>query len=80
MNSRNLTNRPQNVSYKLDIYIKPNWDNVLKKLDKILERKIPSSLIENQNSQYYFTEYYDSVSGLVTRFKKVNQNKKEYSS
>jgi hypothetical protein len=28
--------------------------------------------------EYYFTEYYDSTSGLITRFKKIIKNNKEY--
>lgn len=82
----------QNSSYKLDIHIEPNWYKLYKKLhgqksdkefEKIFEDKHKKMEKDNTSSlwgrRYYFTEYYDSTSGLTTRFQRVLcQNGKQY--
>lgn len=69
----------QNFSYRLDIHIEPNWIDMYAKLlgkkrddkfyHKLLEEKFKSSDPETDlmHRRYSFTEYYDSVSGLITR-------------
>jgi hypothetical protein len=83
----------QKFSYKLDIHIEPNWYNLYKKLhnpksekdfEKIVETKIKEIEKDDGSTnlwgrQYYFTEYYDSASGLIQRFQRVIcQNGKQY--
>ena len=82
----------QKFSYKLDIYIEPNWYKIYKKLhsaksekefEKIFEEKHKKMEKDDTSSlwgrRYCFTEYYDSVSGLTTRFQRViYQNGKQY--
>lgn len=79
-------------SYKLDIHIEPNWYKIYKKLygpksekefEKIFEEKHKKMEKDDTSSlwgrRYYFTEYYDSASGLTTRFQRVLcQNGKQY--
>lgn len=77
-------------SYKLDIHIEPNWYEMYKKLcnpksekefEKIFEEKCETIRKGNfglAGRKYYFTEYYDSVSGLTERFQRVFQNGKQY--
>ena len=75
----------QRYSYKLDIHIAPNWYKLYKKLcnpineeewEKSLKQKI-NNLERDDGSlnlwgrNYYFTEYYDSSSGLTTRFQRI---------
>jgi hypothetical protein len=72
-----------NYSYRLDIYIEANWRAIYKKLcspksesnwKKFLSEKIRESKDENSSlwgRRYYFTEYYDSISGLTTRFQRI---------
>jgi len=83
----------QKFSYKLDIHIEPNWYNLYKKLhnpksekdfDKVVEAKIKETEKDDGSTnlwgrRYYFTEYYDSASGLTQRFQRVIcQNGKQY--
>ncbi|PIQ74161.1 MAG: hypothetical protein COT61_00275 [Candidatus Portnoybacteria bacterium CG09_land_8_20_14_0_10_44_13] len=92
-NSNNMPNIfKQNFSYKLDIHIEPNWHKLYKKLygpksekefEKIFEEKHKKMEKDDSFSlwgrRYYFTEYYDSASGLTTRFQRVLcQNGKQY--
>lgn len=70
-------------SYKLAIYMEPWWFNLYKiasreksvtKLSKEIEAKEKKSEDIDSNlygRRYYFTEYYDSVTGLTTRFQRV---------
>jgi len=71
-------------SYKLDIYIEPWWFKLYKiasgeksedKLSKEIEAKEKKSEDIDSNlfgRRYYFTEYYDSATGLTTRFQRVS--------
>jgi hypothetical protein len=74
----------QNFSYRLDISIEPNWNAIYKRLvnpasdkeyEKLIEKKrkdLDKDDTENLfGRRYYFTEYYDSASGLTTRFQRV---------
>ncbi|MEX1014382.1 MAG: hypothetical protein WDZ80_04445 [Candidatus Paceibacterota bacterium] len=70
-------------SYKLDIYIEPNWFELYKKTspgksEKELEKEFIEKTEKSENTnndlvgrRYFFTEYYDSATGLTTRFQKV---------
>lgn len=69
-------------SYKLDINLEPDWDNLYKKvagigskeeLGKILEKKIKALDYESDlwGRRYQFTEYYDSSSGLIVKLQKT---------
>ncbi len=70
-------------SYKLDIHIEPNWYKVYKKLcnpksEKKFEKEFGEKIKKMKEDEfnlygrrYYFTEYYDSASGLTTRFQRV---------
>ena len=83
LNLNNIYKR--NFSYKLDIHIEPNWYNLYKNLcnpisekmwekslsDKINASKKDDGSINLWGRQYYFTEFYDSSSGLMTRFQRV---------
>lgn len=81
-NMGNIFKQP--FSYRLDITIDPNWNALYKKAynpksekewKKITDKK--GKELEKSDDQnlfgrhYHFTEYYDSVSGLTTRFQKV---------
>lgn len=82
----------QNFSYKLDISIQPNWYNLYKKIcspknekqfDKEVSEKIKKIKNDDTSSlygrRYQFTEYYDSASGLITRFTRAYlNNEKQY--
>ena len=89
-------NRPQienllkpAFSYRLDISIQPGWYEIYKKLSgeksvdafkKILDEKILDENSDLYHRRYNFTEYYDSVTGLTTRFQRVVLNNgKQYS-
>lgn len=76
----------QNFSYKLDIYIEPWWYKIYKKVsapkdEKKWEKETAKKVEDFEKSgdmtanlygrRYLFTEYYDSVSGLTTRFQRV---------
>lgn len=79
-------------SYRLDIGIEPNWNALYKKAvnpksekewEKIIEKKGKElEKGEDQNMfgrRYHFTEYYDSATGLTTRFQQVRLwNGKQY--
>tara|TARA_B100000745_G_C20117977_1_gene382735 strand:- start:135 stop:1031 length:897 start_codon:yes stop_codon:yes gene_type:complete len=85
-------NQKQNFSYRLDMSIEPNWNAIYKRLvnpssdkeyEKLIEKKrkdLDKDDTENLfGRRYYFTEYYDSVSGLTTRFQRViGWNGKQY--
>ncbi len=70
-------------SYKLDIHIEPWWFKLYKiasgeksedQLSKEIEAKEKKSEDIDSNlfgRRYYFTEYYDSATGLTTRFQRV---------
>lgn len=70
-------------SYRLDIHIEPWWFKLYKiasgekskdKLSKEIEAKEKKSEDIDSNlygRRYYFTEYYDSATGLTTRFQRV---------
>jgi len=70
-------------SYKLDIYIEPWWfklykiasgekseDNLSKEIE-VKEKKSEDIDSNLYGRRYYFTEYYDSATGLTTRFQRV---------
>jgi|GEM_PF-2383337 len=72
------------VSYKLEIYISPDWFNIYKKLSgNSLDKEDFIKKIELQEKQsdnfesglygrnYKFTEYYNSGTGLITKFQSV---------
>lgn len=71
----------QNFSYKLDITLQPHWYKLYKKVsspksdkewEKELEEKIKKSdEFDLWQRSYHFTEYYDSSSGLTTRFQRI---------
>lgn len=76
-----------NFSYKLDIYIEPWWYKIYKKVsspsdEKKWEKETKKKIEDFEKSgdmnsslwgrRYFFTEYYDSVSGLTTRFQRVS--------
>jgi len=76
----------QNFSYKLDIYIEPSWYKIYKKVsdpkdEKKWEKETAKKVEDFEKSgdmtsniygrRYLFTEYYDSASGLTTRFQRV---------
>lgn len=73
----------QDFSYKLDIHIEPSWFVLYKKLskgksEKEIEKELESKIKKSEDAdadiygrRYYFTEYYDSATGLKTRFQKV---------
>jgi len=75
----------QRSSYKLEVQIGPNWYHLYKKLfnpksekewEKSLEDKIKKSEKDDGSfnlwgRRYVFIEYYDSASGLTTRFQRV---------
>ena len=68
-------------SYKLDITLQPDWYKLYKRVskpksekewEKELEKKIKKSDESDLwQRSYHFTEYYDSVSGLTTRFQRI---------
>lgn len=70
-------------SYKLDIHIEPSWFSVYKnvsgeksekKLEKELKAKVKKTEDKDANlwgRRYYFTEFYDSSTGLTSRFQRV---------
>lgn len=75
-----------NFSYKLEIYVEPWWYKIYRKLsatedEKKLEKEITKKIENFEKSRdvsaglwgrsYIFTEYYDSTSGLITRFQRV---------
>lgn len=73
----------QNFSYRLDIGLEPNWFDLYKKAsgDKP-EKEIEKEFIQKRKKsespeldlwgrRYYFTEYYNSCSGLTTRLQRV---------
>jgi len=81
-NMENIFKQP--FSYRLDITIEPNWNALYKKIvnpesdkewEKIIEKKrkdLDKDDIENIfGRRYHFTEYYDSTSGLTTRFQRT---------
>lgn len=76
----------QNFSYKLEIYIEPRWYEIYKKIsnpkdeekwEKTTSKKVEDFEKSDDKSsslwgrRYIFTEYYDSVSGLTSRFQRV---------
>lgn len=76
----------QQFSYKLDIFIEPWWYKIYKKIsnptdeakwEKETEKKIAALEKAEDGSdnlwgrRYLFTEYYDSTSGLTTRFQRI---------
>src|SRR3989338_262522 len=73
----------QNFSYKLDIHIEPSWFVLYKKVsagkpEKEIEKEFESKIKKSEDAdadlcgrRYYFTEYYDSASGIKTRFQRV---------
>lgn len=83
-------NRPQienllkpSFSYKLDISIEPGWYEIYKRLSgekseealkKRLDKKVADGDSDLWHRRYHFTEYYDSVTGLTTRFQRVFLN------
>lgn len=82
--NNNMTNIfKQNFSYKLDIYIEPNWFELYKKTspkksEKELEKEFVQKTEKSENAdddlvgrRYFFTEYYDSATGLTTKFQRV---------
>lgn len=82
--SNNMSNIfKQNFSYKLDIYIEPNWFELYKKTSPgKSEKEIEKEFVEKSEKtedadddlvgrRYFFTEYYDSATGLTTRFQRV---------
>ncbi|HPF95258.1 MAG TPA: hypothetical protein PLR08_01765 [bacterium] len=70
----------QDFSYKLDIYIEPNWFAIYKKISRSESDEQAHALIEKAEAKskdvfsdlwgrrYRFTEYYDAASGLLMRF------------
>lgn len=70
-------------SYKLDIHIEPWWFKLYKKASgEASEKKLSKEIEEKEKKsedvdsnlygrRYYFTEYYDSSTGLTTRFQRV---------
>jgi hypothetical protein len=70
-------------SYKLDIYIEPWWFKLYKiasggKSEEELSKEIKAKEKTQEDMdtslfgrRYYFTEYYDSSTGLTTRFQRV---------
>jgi hypothetical protein len=75
-----------NFSYKLDIYLEPWWYKIYKKIsnpadEKLWDKETKKKIDNFEKSKdmdsnlygrrYLFTEYYDSASGLITRFQKV---------
>lgn len=73
----------QNFSYKLDVHIEPYWFKLYKKAsseksEKEVEREFEHKIKKTEDTdsdlcgrRYYFTEYYDSATGLTTRFQRV---------
>lgn len=72
----------ENFSYKLDISIEPHWDKIYKKLyDPKSEQEYIAHTEEKKKARhevsdlfgrvYNFTEFYDSASGLITRFQRT---------
>lgn len=74
-------------SYKLDISLEPNWVAIYKKLsalesenewEKLIQKKIDLLKEDEERSlfgrRYKFIEYYDSVSGITTRFQRILLN------
>lgn len=71
------------MSYKLDVYMEPHWGRFYKKVfDNVSEdlvfaeidkKKETSANIDSNlyGRRYYFTEYYDSSTGLTMRFQRV---------
>jgi hypothetical protein len=77
---------PNNFSYKLKINLIPNWENIYKKCssdeseerqnefikkmeEKIKDADFAESVLWGRN--YDFTEFYESTSGLITRFQEI---------
>jgi hypothetical protein len=88
-----LKDANKNFSYKLDIALLPHWGNICKKVynpksekewnesveEKIKKMKEEGDTFSLWGRRYYFTEYYDSASGLITRFQGVGcENGKQY--
>jgi hypothetical protein len=83
--------RKKILSYKLDIQIEPSWYEIYKKASgkngKELNDYIDSKLKEIENleyddgslwgKRYFFTEYYDASSGLITKFQRVVKGEKQ---
>jgi hypothetical protein len=71
----------QNFSYKLDITLQPDWYKLYKKVstpksEKEWEKELEEKIKKSDESDlwqrsYHFTEYYDSASGLTTRFQRI---------
>jgi len=69
-----------NFSYKLEIFISPGWPQIYQTLaklqtDKGFEKEIEKKKLDPQFDlwprRYIFTEYYDSASGLTSRFQQT---------
>jgi len=71
----------KNHSYKLEIGIEPNWNKIYKQIanpkdeetwKKAMAEKTASADFSGiWGRRYFFTEYYDAVSGLMSRFQRI---------
>lgn len=83
-NEKKLSKKSK-FSYKLDITVEPNWYKVYERIcnpkseiefAKYIEEKVKKSDSDSDlwGRRYHFTEFYDSVSGLTSRFQTTFSN------
>ena len=70
-------------SYKLEVHIRPLWSRLYKiasgkKSEKVVSKEVETKEKKSEDKdlnmfgrRYTFTEYYDSVTGLTTRFQRI---------